>query len=148
MAGVSIKTNIRDLASVGKKLDAVLARAGNFEPMLDDIGGYLVFSTQQRFETGRGPDGAPWKPSIRALAQGGQTLVDQAFLVQSITHNAGSDRVVVGSNLIYAAIHQEGGKAGRNQSVDLPARPYLGISPEDDLEIGRIVDDHLREAVQ
>lgn len=148
MAGVSIKTNIRDLESVGKELDAMLARAGNFGPMFDEIGGYLVFSTQQRFETGRGPDGAPWKPSIRALAEGGQTLVDQAFLLQSITHVPSSDRVVVGSNKIYAAIHQEGGRAGRNQSVELPARPYLGISPTDDLEIGRIVDDHLRGAVQ
>lgn len=148
MAGVSIRTNIRDLDIAGRKLDAVLARAGNFEPLLDEIGGYLVFSTQRRFEEGRDPDGARWKPSIRAVRQGGQTLVDQAFLVNSITHSVEPGRVVIGSNLIYAAIHQEGGRAGRNLSVELPARPYLGISAEDDAEIGRILDDHLSEAVQ
>jgi len=83
-----------------------------------------------------------------ALAEGGQTLVDSGRLRDSITHAVEPGRAVIGSNLVYAAIHQLGGEAGRNRSVTLPARPYLGISPADEIEIGAILDDHLSGAVQ
>ncbi len=49
----------------------------------------------------------------------------------SIHQVAGRDQVEVGSGLVYARIHQYGGKAGRGQKVDIPARPYLGIDEAD-----------------
>ena len=45
------------------------------------------------------------------------------------------DSAVIGSNLEYAAIHQLGGQAGRNKSVEIPARPYLKLTDEDFEEI-------------
>ena len=102
------------------------------EPMLDEMGGEMVSSTQRRFETSTGPDGKPWTPSKRALKQGGKTLVDQGHLRGSITHNVGADEVEWGSNLVYAAIHQFGGHAGRGAVVPIPQREYLGV---DDVDI-------------
>jgi phage virion morphogenesis protein len=32
--------------------------------------------------------------------------------------------------LAYAAIHQFGGRAGRNHAAEIPARPYVGLSPD------------------
>lgn len=148
MAGVEFRYDLSGLEAGGRRLEAFLERAGDLDAVLDEIGGHLVQSVQERFESGTGPDGERWKPSIRALAQGGQTLVDSGRLRDSVTHKVEPGRVVVGSNLIYAAIHQEGGRAGRNLSVDLPARPYLGISAGDEIEMGRILDDHLSGAVQ
>ena len=62
---------------------------------------------------------------------GKKTLVDTARLQNSITARAGADRVIVGTNLVYARIHQMGGMAGRNKKVRIPARPYLMVQEED-----------------
>jgi len=62
---------------------------------------------------------------------GKKTLIDKARLQNSITARAQSDRVVVGTNVIYARIHQLGGEAGRNRKVKIPARPYLLVQEED-----------------
>lgn len=148
MAGVEFRYDLSGLEGAGRRLEGILARAGDLSPVLDEIGAHLVQSVQERFESGIGPDGDRWKPSIRALAEGGQTLVDSGRLRDSVTHQVEPGRVVVGSNLVYAAIHQVGGEAGRNHSVKLPARPYLGISTGDEIEIGAILDDHLAGAVQ
>ena len=50
---------------------------------------------------------------------------------------------VIGSNLDYAAIHQFGGQAGRNKSVEIPARPYLQLTPEDFEEILSVTENFL-----
>ena len=47
--------------------------------------------------------------SRNAAKKGGQTLTDTARLRQSITHRADAAGVEVGSNVVYAAIHQFGG---------------------------------------
>jgi phage gpG-like protein len=36
----------------------------------------------------------------------------------------------MGSSVPYAAIHEYGGSAGRNRSVQIPARPYLNPALE------------------
>ena len=51
--------------------------------------------------------------------------------------------MAVGSELVYAAIHQFGGKAvGRPH----PARPYLGLSPENISDLEQVVTDFLETA--
>jgi len=143
---------------------AALADAGtDLAPVMDEIGAMLVAATLDRFERGVAPNGTPWKPSGRAQREGGQTLVDSARLRDSITHDFDARSVTVGTNVVYAAIHQLGGtirpKSGQflkfpgpdgapvfARQVEIPARPFLGISDGDAAEIGDIVADHLREA--
>lgn len=148
MVGVAIRVEVPNLGKVSARLQKLLSRLGDLTPVMDEIGAHLAQTTAERFESGTGPDGKKWKPSIRAQAQGGLTLVDSGRLRDSITWRAGRDSVEIGSNLIYAAIHQMGGEAGRNHSVKLPARPYLGVSAGDEREIGAIIDDYLAGAVQ
>jgi len=160
MASVHIRID-DDL--VRRALAGLRAAAGDLYPAMDQIGAALTASTQARFERGRGPDGNPWPQSLRARLQGGQTLVDKAHLVQSITHQATGQGVDVGTNLIYAGIHQFGGtikaKGGGKlrfklagggfatvASVTMPARPFLGIDDDDERAIGAILADHLRAA--
>jgi len=129
----------------GTALDAGLSRmAGalaNPSAVMDEVGRYLVASTLRRFERERAPDGSPWLKSARALAEGGRTLTDTGRLRGSIAHTVsdGGRAVEVGSNVVYAAIHQFGGRAGKGRRVRLPARPYLGIDDRDRTEILRIV---------
>lgn len=49
----------------------------------------------------------------------------------SIHRVAGRDQVEVGSNLVYARIHQYGGQAGRGRKVTIPPRPFLGVDADD-----------------
>lgn len=150
MSGAVLHIDASELGDVGRRLDRLASRVSNMTPVMDEIGSMLVTSTQDRFETGKGPDGDDWLRSIRvAEAQGNaQTLVDSGRLRDSITHEPGNDQVEIGSNVVYAAIHQFGGEAGRGKAVTLPARPYLGLSAEDKSEIEAIIDDYLMEAFQ
>ncbi len=134
------------LAVLADRLRAADADMG--EP-LAAIGASWKSSTKRRFETGTGPDGAAWRPSKRALRVGGQTLVEHGHLKGSITHKVEGNTVEVGSNLVYAAIHQFGGAittarakanadamTGFGQDVAehrivMPARPFLGVEPDD-----------------
>jgi phage virion morphogenesis protein len=64
-------------------------------------------------------------------SSGKKTLIDGAYLMNSITARAETDRVIVGTKKCYARIHQFGGMAGRNKKVKIPARPYLLVQEED-----------------
>lgn len=46
----------------------------------------------------------------------------------------------VGSELVYAAIHQHGGEPVGSA---IPARPYLGISDENAADLNAIVEDFI-----
>ena len=158
--GLSIEITGQEAAL--KSLGNIIERTSNPRGLFDLVGASLVTSTQQRFDRGRGPDGNPWPASIRALTTGGKTLVDTARLLGSLTHNATNTMVEVGTNVIYAAIHQFGGtikpvsssalrfKIGNRwvtkSKVEIPARPFLGIDDDDRKEIILIGEDWLREA--
>lgn len=45
-------------------------------------------------------------------------------LASSVNTYYDNDSAIIGSNLVYAAIHQLGGQAGRNKSAEIPARSY------------------------
>lgn len=146
MAGVSFDIAI-DVAEMDAGLARLLAAARDLSEPMDDIGDALVASTRMRFERGIGPDGARWPVSAAAAARAGQTLIDEGNLFRSIVHEPSPDSVAVGSNLIYARIHQLGGKTGRGHAVTLPARPYLGLDEGDMAMIRDTVEAYLRRAL-
>ena len=43
-----------------------------------------------------------------------------------------NDTALVGTNIIYAAIHNFGGQAGRNRKVTIPQREFLVLTNEDE----------------
>ena len=109
------------------------------QAMFDEIGATLVTSTVLRFEHERGPDGRPWIPSRRALEEGGQTLTKSARLKENFEHRATPRGVDVGTNVVYAAIHQFG-SGDLERPKNIPARPFLGLDDDDAdavLEIAR-----------
>jgi len=163
MTGASYKVDFDD-HDVVRKLSDLEILVSNPGPILEDAGLGLVLSTQDRFETGVGPDGEKWKVSGASKERGGKTLIDGGDLYGSITFDVSNDSVEVGTNRIYAAIHQFGGvivpKNAKNltfkvgdkfvstKKVTIPARPYLGISDEDWDMIGETIEDHLKAAWQ
>ncbi|CDO60811.1 virion morphogenesis protein [Candidatus Phaeomarinobacter ectocarpi] len=144
MAGVDITLTFED-GELRHVVSEARARLSDYSPAMDEIGSYLEDRTLERFETGEAPDGTPWLPSQRALDENGKTLVDRGHLLASINYETTPDAVTVGSNVIYAAIHQHGGKTGRGLAVDMPARPFLGVNDADLQEIELIVADFVSE---
>jgi phage virion morphogenesis protein len=79
-------------------------------PLWNAFGQYGESSTRLRFKNQAGPDGSAWKPSQRVRKHGGQTLVKKARLLRSIAYRATNSGAEWGSNVVYARIHQLGGK--------------------------------------
>ncbi len=132
-------------------------------PLMASVGEALVSGTIRRFAAEKAPDGSAWEKSKRAAEENGQTLTDTGRLRKSIDFAATPDKVMVGSNLPYARIHQLGGtirpkkgKAlkfrGRNgkdvivSRVNMPARPYLGVSKADMDEVRALLQSFLAGA--
>ena len=148
------------------EIDALLAGLLKFgsdqSKMMEEIGSLIEGSTKARFDSSTSPEGTAWKPSRRAIEKNEKTLLDKEHLRNSIHYQAASDHVVIGTNRIYAAIHQFGGiikaKAGGKlkfnhsggtaflNQVTIPARPFFGISGTDETEIGNIMADFIRTA--
>lgn len=161
MAGAGIKITGDEQVISG--LRAATETLENPFEMYTLIGAHLAQTTKERFDQGMDPDGNPWPASIRVLVNGGNTLVDSRALRDSITYEADASGVEVGTNVIYAATHQFGAtitakSAGAlrfnipgvgfitKQSVTIPARPFLGMNAEDEVEIGAIITDQLAAA--
>jgi phage virion morphogenesis protein len=120
----------------------------NTAPTMGAIARLGENSTRMRFRDQRGPDGQPWKPSLRAQLVGGRTLTKDGHLSGSISSGYGKDFAEWGFNRVYAAIHHFGGvikaKSGGAlkfplpnggfavvKQVRIPARPALGINDDD-----------------
>ncbi len=144
MVGYSIKIDGKEVQKTFRKLRK---KAENLKPVFDNIGSMLESSTIHNFEAGTNPDGKPWKHSLRAKKTDGKTLVDTSRLMDSIVSRASSESVEVGTNAIYAAIHQMGGKCGKGRKVNITARPFLGVSADDKREISDIFRFFLKGAM-
>lgn len=121
------------------------------------VGEAIRTSTLERFEREKDPDDRTWKKSIRAQQDGGKTLSKSRDLASSIHIESSDKGVEVGTNKEYAAVHQFGAtirakddgllkfKIGdqwiSKKEVEIPARPYMGITDEDMQEITRIIED-------
>lgn len=149
-------------ALAAARLSEMEAASSDLTPLMDNIGALMEQTTRDRIEsTNVAPDGTPWPQSLRASEDGGPTLFDSGRLAASITHIAGRTSVEIGSNLIYAGTHQEGativpksadvlsfrlpnGQFVQVDQVTIPARPFLGLSTEDEQDIDALVEDHYR----
>lgn len=150
MAGVAIDVRIEDWG-VQQAFTQLITIMGNTTPVMAAIGEGLVSSTHRRFVAQKSPDGMKWAPlhpAYRAIKRNSRILTESGRLRGSINAQASNDMVRVGTNVIYAAIHQFGGtivprsarflffrlSSGLVQasSVTLPARPFMGISSEDE----------------
>ena len=69
-------------------------------------------------------------------------LNDTGALRQSIDELSDNDTTLVGTNMVYAAIHQFGGCVGLGNAVFIPARPFLQLTSEDKQDLLDNVQDY------
>lgn len=132
-----------DSKDVEKALLQVAQNCEDMRPLMKNIAGIMADATEQNFENEGRPD--KWqelakrtiKQRTKTKHYPGKILQVEGRLALSVTTQYDNDSAVIGSNLAYARIHQLGGQAGKNKSVEIPARPYLKLI---DTEIGNIID--------
>jgi phage virion morphogenesis protein len=158
MTGVTFEARFDD-ADLSGALARLAAGAADPSPLMRIIGDYGVDSTRRRMIEQHAPDGTAWAALNPAYAElkgsGYDILYASGALRGSLTYLAGMSEVSWGSGMIYAAVHQFGativpknapalsfvlgGKLSPYlvsvKSVTIPARPYLGISDADRVEI-------------
>jgi phage gpG-like protein len=142
-------------------LEHAVSVVGRFEhldeaALLTTIGAIGEMQTRRRIESEKtSPDGAPWKPNREGtsiLLRSGEHLRD------SIAFDVGAGLVRWGSSWEYAHVHQNGavitakgkalffmsgGKKRVAKKVTIPARPFVGLSAANGVELDRVVTDFL-----
>lgn len=165
MPEIIIKTDGAD--AIRERLREIASRVSNLSPILKAIGDRMVEQTKRRFEAGGpAPDESPWQPSKSQNPKRIRTLTVSGHLRDSIRCQLiGSNTVAIGTNRVYAAIHQFGGKTAahiirpRNKKAlktpyglfkkvnhpgsVIPARPFLGLSAANSDEILGIINEYI-----
>ena len=144
-AGIKIDYQYQD-RHVLDALDRLIQAGNDLQPVFADIGEYLLLAHDERWARQEDPDGSPWAPlspryAARKKKNPDLILVLDGFLRDTLAYNATASGLEFGSNRIYAATHQFG-----DDSRNIPARPWLGISADDETEILDILQDHLKAA--
>ncbi|MDR1286765.1 MAG: phage virion morphogenesis protein [Treponema sp.] len=160
MAGSTVELGLKEVEGLTRILNGVKLESQDRVRLLKDIGVEMESQTQERFDTKKDPEGKPWA----ALAQktldyyrerfphAQPPLVIDGGLRDSIeSQTPDSWSVLVGATKIYAAIHQWGGEIvpktaaalyvpgyGKLKKVNIPARPYLGVSSQDAADIATL----------
>lgn len=157
-----MKVDVRiDDSEVKETIAGYLARLSNLTPAMKIVGSIVRTSVIKNFEVGGRPK---WEKSKKKT---GKTLINRHLLMNSIHSKAYQDRAEVGTNVIYAAIHQFGGKTAARtikpvnkkalywlgaghpvKSVNhpgskIPARPFLVVQDEDWTEIRAAVMEYI-----
>lgn len=134
---IEIKLDNKEVES--RLLDWV-KRSENLRPLMKNIAGIMADSTEENFKE----EGRPkWKDLSEKTKTArrktghypGQILQVSGQLAMSITTQYDNESAVIGSNKVYAVIHQLEGPAGKNKKTTIPARPYLQLVDEDYREI-------------
>lgn len=152
MTGVVLKVDY-DSAEIRAYLKSRISKLDNLRPFYVNVGEHMLNSVQERFDTETAPDGSAWAalaPSTVAgrLRRHGNAeltiLREHGHLAGSFNYEASSREVKIGSPVVYAAIHHFGGAAGRNHAAEIPARPVLGMSHQDEQAISEMAEEFLR----
>jgi len=122
---MAISLDIKVEGKALKTLQMLAKRMDNLQPVMREIGEVVRESVMRNFREQRSPEGAAWKPSLRALMQGGLTLVDTATLRNSINVRARRRSVTIGTPVEYAAVHQFGARKGSFGLVTFTVREHL-----------------------
>jgi phage virion morphogenesis protein len=135
----------------------VLTRAQNSSPVMAEIAEYLHLQTREHFDNEEAPDGTPWAPlsetTLAFRAQAGLSvdkILHQSLMLRDQIHpfyDAESAGVSTGqSTSAYAAMQQFGGTTSSSSmipGVEIPARPYLGLSDDDEQYVVELLGDFL-----
>lgn len=150
MTGISYKTTIDD-EDMRAKLAELIERMDRPRGFYVNVGEHLLNSVGDNFDKEQAPDGSPWTPlspvtaERREAAGHGPTPILRVSgdLRGSFNYEATDTEVRVGSPKVQAAMMHFGGESKGYMKATIPARPILGLSPDDPEEIFAIAEEWL-----
>lgn len=151
-------------------LDRLQRATANASPVMAQIAGVMHDAVEENFAQQGRPKWAGLKPPVAKRREGGMILQDSGQLAASIEPGSDSTSAWVGTNKVYAAIHQFGGQTRphvilpRNKKAlafggrvvkkvnhpgsKITARPFLSLTPEDDDRILGKVGAYLKSVIR
>lgn len=131
---IEIKIDAKELNHV---LDKLFEKTSDLRPLMKNIAGIMADAVEENFKQEGRPD--KWAELAESTIKQrkkkgywpGKILQLRGELAASITRKHSENTAIVGTNKTYAAIHQFGGKAGKNKKVEIPARPYLNVGEKE-----------------
>jgi phage virion morphogenesis protein len=144
MAGAQTVIDLKiDDAEIKAALKDLAAKLNDLTPFFNDGGETLLNSTRERFRSQTAPDGAPWaalSPDYRRRKKrnADKVLTLWGHLRGTLGKRADKDSLRIGTPLIYGAAHQFG-----RPEINLPARPFLGLSETDRADLLAALNDYL-----
>lgn len=148
-----IKITLNDTQAVAK-LRIIAQQLQHPRKLYGVLGETLKKIHAERFKQEIAPDGSKWQSlSPQTLARkkkkGKSTKIlrQDGYLSDKTAYNYNDQNVEFGSDAKYARLHQFGGKAGRGGKVTIPARPWLGISEQDEQKLLRKATELLQRQI-
>jgi len=143
---IEIKIDDREVKNA---LNNLKKKVKDMTPVMRKIAGIMHNAVEENFENEGRPRWKPLSPRTILARQKrgywpGKVLQMRGELASSISSKYDDKSAVVGTNKKYAAIHQFGGKAGRKNKVDIPARPFLKLEKDDLEEIKRKIIEYIK----
>lgn len=143
-----IKITLNDTQAAAK-LHSIAQQLQHPRKLYGVLGETLKKLHKNRFEKEVDPDGKPWKPlsPITQQIKGNNKILRQGgYLADKTAYNYNDQNVEFGSDAKYARLHQFGGtitpkrakrlKFGKSnifaRKAEIPARPWLGVSRNDE----------------
>jgi len=126
---IDIQVDDKEVVSLLKNLSK---KVEDMTPVMRIIAGIMHDAVEENFEKEGQPKWTPLAPATIKQREKkghwpGKILQQSGQLASSISKKATSKSAIVGTNKVYAAIQQFGGKAGRGHKVTIPARPFLKL---------------------
>lgn len=162
---IDLKLNSTPIAEALRRVDV---SAENATPLMATIAGIMHDEVEENFAQQGRPKWLGLKPPVAKRRQGGMILQDSGQLAASIEQGHDGKSAWVGTNKVYAAIHQLGGKTRphvivpRNKKAlafggkvvkkvnhpgsNIPARPFLLVTHGGEKRILSAVSTYLSKA--
>ncbi len=146
MAGTKINIEAEGLDEIRQALERLQRAAGHLTPVFRDIGEDLLAAHDERFRRQESPEGDPWAPlsekyRARKKRNKNKILVLDDLLGGTLRYQATAGSLVFGTDRVYGATHQFG-----RDKANIAARPFLGLSSDDERRVLELIGEHLAEA--
>lgn len=133
MSGVALRYDLRGIERIRERLARLTKLDRN--RFLDEIGATIETQTKVRIEEEKkspaGEAWPKWSPRYAVTRHGGHKLLEnEGHLYDDINHLVHGSEIEIGTDMVYGATHQFG-DGDRN----IPARPYLGVSKDNEAEL-------------
>ena len=140
-----IKIEIENAENISRLLGKVAEKTQNRQDLLADLAETMRLAVDKNFEMEGRPD---WQGLAHPNKSGKILQGKSRDLRSKIISKSDNSEAIVGSNKVYAAIHQFGGKAGRGRKVEIPARPFLALTPQDEADILEDIQDYFQRLIK